>query len=125
MKRSFLTALITAGLLCTFTSAASDKPVKATSPLSPDQVSIYKAVLQQYADDKDTALNVSQNTYPFDSTSPLSGLQGTECLKGVHLEDIPAVSRSFHELPPDVLPGKKMKLVDPQKQAAIVHSNDP
>ena len=126
MKSSIISALfITFMLSCTSTSAMSDKPVKATSPLSADEVSIYNAVLRQYGGDKDTALNVSQMTYPLDPSSPMSDLQGAECLKGIHLENIAVVSHSFHELPPDVLPGKEMKLVDPQRQTKIVHSNDP
>jgi hypothetical protein len=112
-------------LFCTPTSATHDKPVKANSPLSADEVSIYSAILRQYSEGKDIALNVSQTTYPLDPSSPLSGLQGAECLKGIHLENIAVLSRSFHDLPPDVLPGKKMKLVDPRKQATIVGSNDP
>ncbi len=110
-------------LLCTSTSAISDKPVKITLPLSADEVSIYNAVLRHYSGD--TALNVSRMTYPLDPSSPMSGLQRGECLKGIHLENIAAVSHSFHELPPDILPDKKMKLVDPRKQTKVVHSNDP
>ena len=112
-------------LPCTSRSAISDKPVKATFPLSADEVSIYNAVLRHYGGDKDTALNVSQTTYPLDPDSPMDGLKGAECLKGIHLENIAVVPHSFHELPPDVLPGKKMKLVDPRKQTTIVRSNDP
>lgn len=126
MKSAFLYVLIAAGILLgSSTSTARDKPVKNASPLSVDEVSIYNAVLRHYSNEKDVALNVSQNTYPLDPSSPLSGLQDAECLKGIHLENIASVSRSFHELPADVLPGNKMKLVDPEKQAAIVRSNDP
>lgn len=125
MKSSFLSALFMAVMLpCTSTSAASDKPVKATSPLSADEVSIYNAVLRHYSGDKDTALNVSQITYPLDPASPMNGL-GAECLKGIHLENIAVVSHSFHELPPDVLPDQKTKLVNPRKQTRAVRSNDP
>jgi hypothetical protein len=125
MKSSFLPALFMAVMLpCTFISVANDKPVKASSPLGADEVFIYNAVLRHYGD-KDTALNVSQTTYPLDPSSPMDGLQDAECLKGIHLENLAVVSHSFHELPPDVLPGKKMKLVDPRKQTKIVRSNDP
>lgn len=126
MKSPFLPALIIAMvLLCTSTNATGDKPVKATSPLSADELSVYSALLRHYSSDKDIALNVSQTTYPLDPSSPMSGLQGAECLEGIHLENVAVVSRSFHELPPDALPGKKMKLVDPRKQTKIVRSNDP
>ena len=126
MKHFFLSALVMAVmLLCTSTSATNPKPVKATSSLSADEMSIYSAVLRHYSNDGNTALNVSQMTYPLDPSSPMSGLQGAECLKDIHLENIAVVSHSFHELPADVLPGKKMKLVNPRKQTKIVRSNDP
>lgn len=125
MKSSLLSAFFMAVMLCTPTSATNDKLVRATSPLSADEVSIYNAVLRHYSGDKDTALNVAQTTYPLDPGSPMNGLQRGECLKDIHLENIGVLSHSFHELPPDVLPGKKMRLVDPRKQATIVGSNDP
>ena len=53
-------------LPCASRRAISDKPVKAASPLSGDEVSIYSAVLRQYGGDKGTALNVSKMTYPLD-----------------------------------------------------------
>ncbi|HET9791633.1 MAG TPA: hypothetical protein VFR08_10055 [Candidatus Angelobacter sp.] len=100
------------------------KPVKVAAPLSADEVAIYKAVLRAYSDKKDIVLNVSQTTYPLDPDFPMEGLR-EECVKDIHLENLMVVSRSFHQLTPDVLPGKPMKLVDPGKQAKIVHSNDP
>jgi hypothetical protein len=126
MKSSLVATLILVVMLCMYTGASSsDKPVKAASPLSADEVAIYNAVLRQYSGDKDTPLNVSQRTYPLDPSSPMNGLQGAECLKDIHLENIGVIAHTFHELPPDVLPSKKMKLVDPEKQTKIVHSSDP
>jgi len=125
MKSAFLlTFVLVIGLAYTSTSAMSDKPVKVTTPLSANEVAIYNAVLRQYSDNKDIALNVSQTTYPLDPNSPMESLQA-DCLKGIHLENLAAVAHSFHQLPADVLPGKGMKLVDPKKQTRIVHSNDP
>jgi hypothetical protein len=81
MKSSFLPALFMAVMLpCTFISVANDKPVKASSPLGADEVFIYNAVLRHYGD-KDTALNVSQTTYPLDPSSPMDGLQDAECFE--------------------------------------------
>jgi len=126
MKSAFVLAFVLSiVLVCPSTSAGRNKPAKATTPLSADEVAIYNAVLRQYSDDKGTALNVSRTTYPLDPSSPLGGLQGPECLKGIQLENLPTASHSFHELPPDILPSKQMKLVDPKKQTRIVHSNDP
>lgn len=126
MKSAFLLAIVLAIVpACTSTGVMSNKPVKSTTPLSADEVAIYKAVLRHYTDHKDAALNVSQTTYPLDSGSPMSGVQGTECLKGIQLENLSTASSSFHELALEVLPGKRMRLVDPRKQTKVVHSNDP
>jgi hypothetical protein len=124
MKISFLPALMMAAmLLCTPASASNDKPVKSASPLSADELAIYNAVLRQYSEGNDIALNVSQTTYPLDSSSPMSDLSA-DCLQGIQL-DLAAVSHTFHKLSHDVLPGPKMKLVDPKKQTKAVRSNDP
>lgn len=43
----------------------------------------------------------------------------------MEVESLVSAVRSFHQLPPDVLPRKNMRLVDPKKRAAIVRRNDP
>jgi len=106
-------------------SSTSDKPVKVTTPLSADEVAIYRAVLQKYSSKEAASLQVSVATYPLNPDSPTSGLAAPDCLKGIELENLSAVSHSFHELTPDVLTGKMMTLVDPKRQAKVVHSNDP
>jgi hypothetical protein len=126
MKRAVLLPLIlTIVLACPSIGFTSDKPVKATTPLSEDEAAIYKAVLRHYSKGENAALNVAQNTYPLDPSSPMSGLQGETCLKDIRLDNLSTTAHSFHELKPDVLPGKKMQLVDPEKQGKIVRSNDP
>ena len=76
MKSVFLLAFVLAIVpVCTSTSAMSDKPVRAATPLSADEVAIYAAVLRYYSDNHDIALNVSQNTYPLDLNSPMNHLQ--------------------------------------------------
>ncbi len=126
MRRISLIAFTLITALC-FPSASStkDKPAKVTEPLSADEVEIYRAVLDQYSSHEAASLNVSIATYPLNPASPTSGLGGPDCLKGIGLESLQDVSHSFHELTPDVLTGKKMTLVDPKRQAKIVHSNDP
>jgi hypothetical protein len=126
MKRAFLIAFILAVVLpCPSTSSTNKKPVKVKTPLSEEEVAIYAAVLKQYTSKEGGYLNVSVRTYPLDPNSPTSGLDGPECLKGIQLENLSTVSHSFHDLPPEVLSGEEMTLVDPKKQAKVVHSNDP
>lgn len=126
MKSALLAPLIVAVVLAQpLTCAARKKPVKSPTPLSADELAIYTAVLREYSHGQDTSLNVSRNTYPLDPASPMNGLQQSGCLDGIQLENLQAASSSFHRLPPEVLPDKSMKLVDPGKQTKIVHTKDP
>jgi hypothetical protein len=126
MKRLSVSAALVA-LLLTYHAASSKshKPIKSTTPLSADEVAIYKAVLRTYSEDKNVNLNVAATTYPLDPNSSTTGFEQSECLNGVQLENLFSASSSYHELPADVLPSKGMRLVDPKRQARIVHSNDP
>jgi len=99
------------------------KPTKSISPLSEDELAIYRAVLEERLSRGWASLHVSAKTYPLDATS--SGLSNCQCLQGITLENLSPALHSFHDLPPGVLPGKKMKLVDPETQAATVRANDP
>jgi len=107
------------------TGSDTSKPVKSSTPLSADEIAIYTAVLRIYSGDKDANLNVSAKTYPLDPSAPTTGFDRPECLNGVRLDNLPTVSHSYHDLPPEVLPSKAMRIVDPKTQARIVHSNDP
>jgi hypothetical protein len=100
-------------------------PIKSSTPLSPDEVAIYKAVLQQYTSDSPASLNVSAQTDPLDPSSPMNHVSDSDCLRGIQLENIDGIAHSYHDLVPEVLPSPDMKLVDPKKQSKIVRSNDP
>ncbi len=121
----FAAYILVIGLSSSSASSTNNKPVKVMTPLSADEVAIYRAVLQQYSSNEGGNLQVSATTYPLNPESPTSGLAAPDCLRGIQLENLSSVSHSFHELPPDVLPGKGMMLVDPKKQSKIVRSNDP
>lgn len=126
MQRFSVLVIFVASLLtCPATSSKKQKPIKSTTPLSADEIAIYKAVLRTYSGDKDVNLNVAANTYPLDPNSSTTGFDQPECLNGVELENLSSASNSYHELPAGVLSSKAMRLVDPKKQARIVHSNDP
>ena len=126
MKRLSVSVTLVALLLtCHAATSKSQKPAKSTTPLSADEIAIYKAVLRTYSGDKDVNLNVAATTYPLDPNASTTGFDQPECLRGVELENLSSVSNSYHELPANVLPSKAMRLVDPKNQARIVHSNDP
>jgi hypothetical protein len=101
------------------------KPRKNTTPLSADEIAIYKTLLRQYASTESRSLNVAARTYPLDPESQRNGFKNSECLNGIQLDNLSTVSLTYHELTSDVLPGQNMKLVDAGKQSKIVHGNDP
>lgn len=127
MKRlAFVSAAVLGVLLPYSLSGSNDsKPVKSTTALSADEIAVYKAVLRTYSDDKGAGLNVSAKTYPLDPSASTTGFDQPECLGGVQLDNLSSASHSYHELPAEVLPSKAITLVDPKRQAVIVHSNDP
>jgi hypothetical protein len=126
MRRlSVSVTLVALLLLCPAATSKSQKPVKAPTPLSADEIAIYKAVLRTYSGDKDVDLNIAATTYPLDPNASTTGFDQPDCLNGVELENLSSASNSYHELPAEVLPSKSMRLVDSKKQAKIVHANDP
>jgi hypothetical protein len=116
----FVVAIISISL-----SFGDDKPTKSTKPLTPDEIGIYKVVLAHYSSKEAGMLNVSIRTFPLDPESDRNGRSKGGCLQDMELENLTSASRTFHELTPDVLSGKNMKLVDPKKHAQVVRSNDP
>jgi hypothetical protein len=116
----FVVAIVSISL-----SFGDDKPTKSAAPLTADEIAVYKAVLAHYSSKEAGMLNVSIRTFPLNPESPRNGLSKGGCLQGMELENLTSASRTFHELTPEVLPGKNMKLVDAKKQAQVVRSNDP
>ncbi len=93
--------------------------------LSPDEIAIYKAVIQGWLGNDRAHLYVSVKTFPLDPDSPASGLSNCPCMEGISISSLVSASNSFHELTNDVLPGKNSRLVDPERHAVIVSANDP
>jgi hypothetical protein len=100
-------------------------PAKSTAPLSADEVAIYRAVLRHYVPQGAASLNVSEATYPLDPINSMNHLSKEECLKGIELANLDETAHSFHDLTPEILSGKNMRLVDSSKQRKIVMANDP
>ncbi len=96
------------------------KPVRNTNPFSADEVAIYRGILERWNSNSRGLLNVSNRTFPIDRD-----LADCGCLKGMERQSIANAAHSFRVLTKDVLAGKNIMLVDADKQAVIVHSNDP
>ena len=96
------------------------KPVRNTNPLSADDVAIYQDVIESWNSGSPGLLNVSNRTYPIEHEVPDCG-----CLKGIEVQSIADAARSFHVLTTGLLRGRAIRLVDADKRAVIVRSNDP
>ena len=119
-----IVSIFALGLTSTRTSD-KPKPRKSTEKLSADEIAVYKTVMQQYvASDREVrALNVAATTFPLRPDSPANRL--SDCVKGIQFENLAAASNSFHDLTPQILPGRYARLVDPKVQGRIVRMNDP
>jgi hypothetical protein len=96
------------------------KPIRNTNPFSSDEVAIYRGILKRWNSSSRGLLNVSNRTFPIDRD-----LSDCACLKGIEPQTVASAAHSFHHLTGDVLGGKNIRLVDAEKQAVIVQSNDP
>jgi hypothetical protein len=97
-----------------------DKLVRSRNPFSADEVAVYKSILDRWNSKSRSPLNVSNRTFPIDRD-----LSDCGCLKGIGPENIASAAHTFHILTGGVLDGKNIRLVDEDKQALIVQSNDP
>ena len=125
MKRvpSFLHAIVIFVLASSLAASDRDKPAKSPTPLSADEIAVYKAVLRTLG--KETSLNVSSKTHPLDPSAQTTGFDRPGCLAGIQLENLSSASHAYHELDTKALPSQAMRIVDPKAQEKIVQSNDP
>jgi hypothetical protein len=102
-------------------AGSSDKKlVRNMNPFRADEVTIYRGILERWNSNSRGVLNVSNRTFPIDRD-----LSDCGCLKVIEPQTIVSAAHSFRILTGDVLAGKKIRLVDADKQAMIVESNDP
>ncbi len=104
----------------TLAGSPDERPVRNTGPFSADDMAIYRGILERWNSNSRSLLNVSNKTFPIDRD-----LLDCGCLKGIELQSIANAAQSFHILTRDVLAGVNVRLVDADKQSAIVQSNDP
>lgn len=107
------------------TRSGHKRPLRSTTVLSEDEVAIYRAVIQSWVSDGPTSLNVFARTFPLSESSSGSGVLECGCLIDIEAGSLFKAFHSFHTLTRDVLPKRNMRLVDADKQAIIVASNDP
>jgi hypothetical protein len=97
-----------------------EKTVRDASPLSSDDVAIYRGILERWNSQSRGTLNVSNRTFPIGRD-----LSDCGCLRGIDVQNISKAAHSFRILTGDVLGRTNISLVDADKQALIVQRNDP
>ncbi len=68
---------------------------------------------------------MSDRTFPLDVTSSPGVDTACECLDGMEVRTLVDAAYSFHRLTKDVLPSRNIRLVDEDRQLAVVRQNDP
>lgn len=96
-----------------------DKPVASRSPLTEEQLSVYRGFL-----DKFSSLhfrNLANSTVPFD----FAGFpEGRPCLRGIGLENISTALRPTHIFGSEITKGLDLRLVDPLEQGKVLQQRD-
>lgn len=110
------------GLSAQAIASGHEKAAKITKPLDADEVAIYKVVIQQWNSNDPATLNVSDKTFPLDTTFS-SETAECGCFAGLSAESLLRGSHSFHTLTENDLPRNGIRLVHPREQ--IVAQNDP
>jgi len=120
--RHILTAVIAAMSLM-FCATPQDETPKASlsdTPLTDEQIAVYRAVLGNYSNGSKDILNVANKTETLDLS------EDKDCLKGIDLESSNNSSSFVHRLDERLTKTKKnIVLVDPEAQQKKVDENDP
>src|SRR6266576_1626290 len=91
---------VTLGVLlaATFASAADGRPTLSQSPITSEQIEVYRAFLTSYAGGgKSPHFNLAKHTYPLDLSNEK---RNDECLKGIDLDDAAPPESVMHEFDP-------------------------
>jgi|SRR5262244_2523524 len=126
MKNLAVLFLLTLGLITVgFAQSEDVKPTLSKSPLTEEQVAVYRAFLQFYEHGADKQLNVADTTEWLD-VSELR--QDSDCLKSfgqIDFESPEQAGPTVHTLAPTLAVAGRIVLVDPAHQKEKVRQNDP
>lgn len=128
MRRvSTVITLILALSLTAAMQGDAPKPKVSKEPLTPEQIAVYRAVLeyymeQDYAKESHSTLNLANRTEPLERSDPLLD---AECIKGTTLEAAGDSGPVFHQLDPAVAPSPRVVLVDPDPRKRKIEEGDP
>jgi hypothetical protein len=104
----------------TRSSRVSDKrPPQNAGPLSDDEATIYRAILEQWLSRDETTSNVSLQTFPLEVIFESGDSIPCECISSFDAESLITASHSIHNLTREILPRKDISLVDLEQRAAV------
>jgi hypothetical protein len=110
-------------LATAFAAATDNKPALSKSPMTPDQIEVYRAFLRSYTNgSKSPHFNLAKYT----SALELSGEEGKDgCLRGIDLDSGAHPELVIHEFDPNTSLRENITLVDTDEQGRVVKENDP
>lgn len=110
-------------LITTLAATADDKPTLSQSPMTSDQIEVYRAFLTSYTNGgRSPHFNLAKHT----STLDLSNEKGDGgCLKGIDLDDTIHPGSVIHEFDPKTTLRENITIVDPEEQDKAIKENDP
>jgi hypothetical protein len=92
-----------------------DKPVLSRSPLSEEQLSVYRGFLDKFS--SLNFKNLSSVTIPFN----FKGFPDTRpCLEGIELENVSESLRTAHTFGSEITKGRDLRLVNPIEQEKLL-----
>ncbi len=102
------------------TSKAQQQPVSSASPLSAEQIAVYRGFLERLSSPLHFR-NLSNVTVPFD----FKGFpEGRPCLKGIELESDSEPFRTTHALRQEITKGMDIRLVDTVQKRELLKQRD-
>jgi hypothetical protein len=110
-------------LATAFAAATDDKPNLSKSPMTSDQIEVYRAFLTSYTNgSKSPHLNLAKRT----SALELSDEKGEGgCLKGIDLDGGAHPEAVIHEFDSKIPLRENITLVDTDEQGRVIKKNDP
>jgi len=124
MFKRRLVALILMSILTAFAQDDPGKTKRSKTPLTAEQIYVYRAVLAEYVKSDPTAsLNIANRTEPFGSGGFLYDNRD-KCIAHFK-EPRPTKLLTVHQLSGEVPLSPKMILVGSDRQSALVKQNDP
>lgn len=123
MPRILLVPAMLCLSLCPISPAQEEtrKPVLSSSPLTSDEVAIFRAVLKDYLKGSHGVMLLANRTAPTDQ-SPTSV---RTCVDEISAKLDPQSLEVVHRVDPSVVAGLQVKLADPDDQEKEIKANDP